>query len=296
MAGAPLLQLEPTVRIVGSLFGEASSRRRGLSDDIVGSRDYIPGDDIRRIDWPGSARLSASSGQEHFLVRESYGEEAPIVVIAFDRRPSMALYPERFPWLCKPQALRRLAELIEQAATIYHCPVAYLDQENWQPPKMPGRFSAVSELAAGARFEADPGDGDALLVRLQQFEHQLPPGSFVFLLSDFTITPSSRAISAALDAEWELVPVVLRDPLWEQSYPLEVAGIGLPVSDSNGELRFLRQSREQVAARREAHEREMAAIDHLFSMHGYPPVVVGAADDDSIAKAFLDWQERRNLQ
>lgn len=295
MAASPLLQLEPSIRIIGTLFGQAASRRRGLSDDIVGSRTYLPGDDIRRIDWAGSARLSALSGQEQFLVRESYGEEAPTIVIACDRRPSMALYPERFPWLCKPLAMQRFSELVVKAAAHYHCPIAYLDQQHWQPPKMTGEFNEVTALSAEQQFSAREADGDALLLQLQQFEHQLPPGSFVFLLSDFNELPSTHAISTALDAEWDLIPVVLRDPTWEQSYPIEIAGLSVPVSDTNGELRFLRQSKAQANQRRQANEQLMSEIDHLFTSHGFPPLLLASAQDEAISESVIAWHERRLL-
>ena len=57
MSSPALLELEPHVRIIGSLFGSAPSRRRGESDDVVSGRPYQIGDDVRRIDWATSARL-----------------------------------------------------------------------------------------------------------------------------------------------------------------------------------------------------------------------------------------------
>src|SRR5581483_12421274 len=134
MSSSSLLELEPHVRIIGSLFGSAPSRRRGTSDDVVGSRPYQVGDDVRRIDWATSARLSALRGEDHFVVRESYGEEAPIVCFTLDRGSSMALYPREYPWLHKPDAVRQIAEVVALSAGHYHCPLAFLDADNWRAP------------------------------------------------------------------------------------------------------------------------------------------------------------------
>src|ERR1043165_2443321 len=125
MSSSSLLELEPHVRIIGSLFGSAASRRRGTSDDVVSGRPYVPGDDVRRIDWATSARRSALRGEDHFIVREAYGEEAPFVRFTVDRSPSMALYPSEYPWLHKPDAVRQMAEVVTLSAGHYHCPLGY---------------------------------------------------------------------------------------------------------------------------------------------------------------------------
>jgi len=61
-----------------------------MGSDVAGSRPYRPGDDVDAIDWASSAKLSAARGQDEFIVRERYADEAPYVVCVLDRRPSMA--------------------------------------------------------------------------------------------------------------------------------------------------------------------------------------------------------------
>ena len=51
----PLL---PRLRVAGRTFGAMRSRARGYGTDLAGARPYRPGDDVRRIDWRASARLS----------------------------------------------------------------------------------------------------------------------------------------------------------------------------------------------------------------------------------------------
>ncbi len=97
--------LVPRRRLTGLPFGEAPSRRRGQGSEIVGYHRYEPGDPVATIDWFASARLTATSGEDAFVVRHHAADEAPRVVIVVDRRPEMGLYPAPLPWLHKPAAL-----------------------------------------------------------------------------------------------------------------------------------------------------------------------------------------------
>src|SRR5918997_5528759 len=92
------------------------SLRRGSGSDIAGSRPYRPGDDMDEIDWAASARLSTARGQDEFIVRERFAEEAPKIVIVSDRRPQMAHYAPPLPWLDKPRAMRTTVELLLASA------------------------------------------------------------------------------------------------------------------------------------------------------------------------------------
>src|SRR5207244_9340735 len=87
------------------------SARRGRGSDVAGSRPYVPGDDVKAIDWGASARLSSARGDDAFVVRERYAEEAPRVVVVCDRRPAMRLFPPGLPWLRKAEAQRTVIEL-----------------------------------------------------------------------------------------------------------------------------------------------------------------------------------------
>ena len=109
MATFPLI---PRRRVLGLPFGGLHSLRRGLGSDVAGSRPYQPGDDVDKIDWYASARLSLARGTEEFVVREHHAEEAPRVVVLCDRRPSMSVFPEGWPWLRKPEAIRNAVTLI----------------------------------------------------------------------------------------------------------------------------------------------------------------------------------------
>lgn len=293
MGSSSLLELEPHVRIIGSLFGSSASRRRGVSDDVVSGRPYQIGDDVRRIDWATSARLSAIRGEDEFIVRESYGEEAPIVCFTVDRSSSMALYPREYPWLHKPAAVREMAEVVALSAAHYHCPLAFLDAESWRPPSTSTGLEGLVELLDEHGYDREEDTVDSLFGRLRSVEHLLPGGSFVFCCSDFMQVPSEQTLALILDQEWDLVPVVVQDPLWEQSYPEAAAEVALPVFDEAGRFRLLRESRAEVQERREAHEARLRRLEELFTGYGFPPIVISELGPAPLEEALRSWNVRR---
>ncbi len=294
MSSLPLLELEPHVRIIGSLFGSAASRRRGQSDDVVSGRPYLVGDDVRRIDWATSARLSAIRGEDHFVVRESYGEEAPIVCFTVDRSSSMGLYPREYPWLHKPEAVRQMAEIVCLSANHYHCPLSYLDDVSWRPPSTTTGREQIFELLDARGYDGEDDTLDSLFGLLHSVEHLLPAGTFIFCCSDFLRVPSERTLAMIADADWGLVPVVVQDPLWEQSYPEVAADVALPVLDEDGRFRLLRQSRAAVRERRAANEARLRRLEELFTGYGFPPIVVSDVGPEALAEALRSWNLRRS--
>ena len=80
----PLIQRR---RRPGLPFGNVSTRRRGHGLEPMGHRPYEPGDPVAWIDWLASARLSATTGSDAFVVRQRAADEAPHVVVAVDRSP-----------------------------------------------------------------------------------------------------------------------------------------------------------------------------------------------------------------
>jgi len=67
----------------GWLTGEHAGRRRGFASDFSEHRDYVPGDDLRHLDWKAYAR------RDRFYVRQ-FEEEARICInIILDTSDSM---------------------------------------------------------------------------------------------------------------------------------------------------------------------------------------------------------------
>src|SRR5216683_6220206 len=119
--------LVPRRRPTGLPFGDLPSRRRGSGSDIIGTRIYVPGDPVSTIDWFATARLSAASGGDEFVVRDRAADEAPRVALVVDRRPAMGLYPAALPWLSKRDALREAVTAIVTSAAAARADIAALD-------------------------------------------------------------------------------------------------------------------------------------------------------------------------
>ena len=284
----PTFPLVPRRRVAGIAFGGMRSSRRGPGVDPAGTRPYRSGDDVRRIDHRASARLSAALGSDEFVVREHLTEEAARVVVAVDRRPSMALFPPELPWLSKPRAIVEAGMLVVESAAAARCLPGFLDAGAWVPPD--GRCEPWRLEECLHRDVADTGD---VLAALALHERALPPGSFVFLLSDFLAFPPDDAWEEALSRGWDVVPVVIQDPVWERSFPA-VGGAVLPLVDpATGRGGAVRLRRAEAEARARANEARLAAILGRFDAMGLDGVELPAADPDAVLEAFLGWADGR---
>lgn len=286
--------LVPRRPLLGVSYAAMRSARRGVGTDIAGSRAYRPGDNVDNIDWAASARLSAASGLDEFIVRERHADEAPGVVVLADRRPSMALYGDPFPWLRKWEALEHAVDIILRSALAARSLPAYLDfadgEAYWRAPR--GRRD-LWQGQERARFEA-PEDTIALgLERLTVQRPALPLGSFVFVLSDFLAPPPRDSWLEAVERGWDVIPVVIQDPTWERSFP-DVSGITVPFTDVSARAGArARLSRSEVAERREENERRYRELLEGFERLGIDPLVLERSDGSGVHAVFLDWAERR---
>src|SRR4029079_4647661 len=113
---AAVFPLIPRRRVIGLAFGGVRSARRGVGSDVASAREYRPGDYVAWMDWAASAKLSAARGEDKFIVRERFADEAPRVVVLCDRRPSMSIRASALRPLDKQHALHSTLELIAQSA------------------------------------------------------------------------------------------------------------------------------------------------------------------------------------
>jgi uncharacterized protein (DUF58 family) len=286
--------LIPRRRVLGLPFGGLHSIRRGLGSDVASSRPYQPGDDVGRIDWSASARLSLARGTEEFVVREHYAEEAPRVVVLADRRPSMSLFPEGWPWLCKPRALDEAAGLIAASASAARGLLGALDEvggvTRWRPPRSEHELVRPD---GGGHFDAPEDTVERGLEFLHEQRRDLPAGSFVFVLSDFLAPVSRSTWLRALERRWEVVPVVIQDPVWERSYP-DVAGVVAPFADpASGRVTLARVSRAEASSRRTENERRHAELLRRMRALNLDPVVVSSHEHQDVVFSFLSWADGR---
>ena len=121
----------------------------------------------------------------------------------------------------------------------------------------------------------------------------LSAGSFVFVLSDFLADADEAAWLEALGHRWDLVPVVIQDPVWEASFP-DVAGVVVTFVDAgSGVLRRVQMRRGEARRLRSEHEERHAALIRRFIDLALEPVVLTSSDPEAILAAFLGWADAR---
>ena len=288
--------LVPRRRVIGLAFGGVRSARRGIGSDVASTRPYHPGDDVGWMDWASSAKLSAARGDDEFIVRERFADEAPRVVVLCDRCPSMSITASPMRQLDKPRAILACLELIGASARHARSLTGYLDyaegEAHWLPPRsehraQPGSFERP--------FRA-PDDGVSRgLEFLGEHRRDLPTQAFVFVLSDFVVPPDLRVWQRALEHRWELVPVVIQDPIWERSFP-DVAGIGIPyAAPANGRVVPVRLSAGEAARLRDEHEARWDGLVRDFRSLGVEPVAQTSHDAAGVLGAFLRWADVRQM-
>lgn len=259
--------LVPRRRVAGLSPGSLPSRRRGQGVDVAGSRLYRPGDDVRLIDRHASARLSSTTGGDALVVREHLTDETARVVVACDRSPSMTVRANGAPWVAKPDAVEAVCALVARSAARARCPVEL-------PDGAPGRRGGTLADAL-----ADLGARD----------RPPPAGTFVFAVSDFVCPPPEDVWRRALSRRWDLVPVIVQDPVWEQSFP-EVAGVLLELLDpATGRLVAARFTRAEIAERRRRHEARLDGIRSRFAALGLDWVLVSSAGPTDVLASFVSW-------
>jgi hypothetical protein len=91
---------------------------------------------------------------------------------------------------------------------------------------------------------------------------------------------------------WDVVPVVIQDPVWEQSFPT-VGGVAVPIAHPDGRaVGLVRLSRRQVGRRRAQNESRHAQLLAQLAAARLQPIVLGTSEPAAIDHAFLEWAER----
>jgi uncharacterized protein (DUF58 family) len=302
VAGARLtFPFVPRRRVIGLSFGTMRSLRRGAGSDVAGSRPYRPGDEMHAIDWAASARLSAARGQDEFVVRERYAEEAPRIVLVCDRRPAMAHFAPPLPWLDKVSAMSTAVELVLASAGAAGGFVGYLDyadgDPHWRQPKGDRKMIEIKdERLWSLEFDGPDDWFERTVQHLAAHPRAVSPGTFVFVFSDFIPPPSQSVWLEAVGHRWDVVPVVIQDPIWERSFP-DVDGVVVPLRDPRtGRSAPVRLRAREVRERRTANEERAKEFTVALRALDLDPIVLTSSERSAVLAAFLDWAELRRTR
>jgi hypothetical protein len=208
----------------------------------------------------------------------------------------MALYDDALPFLSKPRAVREIVAAVVSSARAARAEIGWLEASadgiTWLPPRntLPAPF-------VERRLAAPADGGDDSLARavdhLTRHPTEAPQGTFVFVVSDFLAPPSRELWLRVLARRWDVVPVVVQDPVWEQSFP-DVSGIVIPFADpQTGKPAYSELTSREAAERRRVNEARRAQLVRTLRGLDLEPVLVDRSDLHSVFAAFVAWFERR---
>ncbi|KPC55358.1 DUF58 domain-containing protein [Amantichitinum ursilacus] len=237
------------------LAGRQASRVRGRGLNFEELRGYLPGDDVRHIDWKATQR----SGKP--LVRTYTEERDRPALIVLDQRINMFFGSQR---ALKSVAAAELAALAAWLSLQSHDRVGGIVFEDVAihtiaPLRSRQRVQALlaqivrSNQALNAASSARPQDGQldkALEAALRVAHHD----HLVCVISDFAdASGRTRQLLRALAEHNDVVAVLVSDPLL-QNLPARAGQMVLTEGELQIELdmRRLRQPVEQYFAQRQA--------------------------------------------
>lgn len=167
---------------VSALAGAYRSRFRGRGVDFVESRSYLPGDDIRNMDW----RVTARTGKPHTKIFQEERERPVLVVV--DANPSLYFGTRT---RLKSVAAGQLAAAIAWAAVRRGDRIgAFLFASDRHRELRPaggrrGAMRVIQGLVDWLNPESAHQGQEPLSVSLERVRHTVRPGSLVLIISDF---------------------------------------------------------------------------------------------------------------
>jgi len=167
---------------VSALAGAYRSRFRGRGVDFVESRNYLPGDDIRNMDW----RVTARTGKPHTKIFQEERERPVLVVV--DASPSIYFGTRT---RLKSVAAGQLAAAIAWAAvrrgdrigTFLFAPDKH--RELRPAGGRRGAMRVIQGLVDWLNPDSVHQGHEPLSVALERVRHAVRPGSLVLIISDF---------------------------------------------------------------------------------------------------------------
>ena len=253
-----------TRRLATSMVaGEYRSIFRGSGIEFAEAREYVPGDDVRFIDWNVTARMSEP------WVKEFVEERELTVVVAVDRSASSLVARPRAG---RMEAAAQLTALLGFAAAQNHDRTGLLTFsegiDTFVAPRRGARH--VLRLVRDVLSDDEPtGRTTNITAAAEYLGRVLRRRSAVFIASDFFDEGYEMALQA-LSRRHEVVALTLVDPL-----DLELPDLGLieveaaeqgqrlllDTSDRRVRERYAEAARERAEARRRA--LTLAGVDEI---------------------------------
>jgi hypothetical protein len=99
-----------------------------------------------------------------------------------------------------------------------------------------------------------------------------------------------------VEHRWDIVPVVIQDPIWEQSFP-DVDGLAFPFADvRTGRVTYVRLTAEEATELRERNESRLRELLDRLRGLGLEPILLSSADPEHVLVSFARWTEQRLVE
>jgi len=266
------LELEVGRRLAGMLAGEYRSSRYGDGVELAQVRPYVPGDDVRRIEW----NVTARTGEPH--VRVNLAERVLVTWLVVDNSPSMQFGTGE----------RRKADVADGVAVaLGHLATrrgnrlgitTFGDRKPVTLAPHQGRAGLIGLLAALRR---EPEEGHVGATSLGNALHRTgaiaQQRGIVAIVSDFRGPLDWRKPLLELLSRHEVLAIEIRDPR-EQELP-NVGELWVVDPETGRQLRVDTGDaslRERFA---EAAAEERSGVARVLSAIGVPHVVLSTSGD-----------------
>jgi uncharacterized protein (DUF58 family) len=266
------LELSIGRRMEGLLAGDYRSVLLGDGTELAQVRPYLPGDDVRRMDWNVTARTDIPH------VRVQLAERVLVTWLVLDASASMAF----------GTADRRKADVAEGVAlAVGHVAtrrgnrlglVTFGDEHARSLPPRQGRMGLVG-LLAGLRSDSDEARGGAASLReaLVSTAALARQRAAVVVVSDFRGGLDWRRALLDLAARHDVVAVEIRDPR-EQELP-NAGALWLVDPETGRQLRVDTRSPRLRARFAAAAAEERAEVARVLARAGARHVVLSTSGD-----------------
>lgn len=244
----------------------APVQRRSDGFEFAELREYVPGDDPRRIDWAATARAGA------LQTRVVFEDHALTLVAALDASASMFVGKSRsnYDLACDAARLWYGAALDDDRCGRIAADGVLLLRN------LRGRAAAhVCSEKREVRGESFPGALDATLAAVPRNAHLL-------LVSDFFELAAVEPVLMACAARYDCTVLFARDP-WHKGLPLH-GFMRMRDAETGRTARVFIGSRERERYRLATAARESGIIDRLQSLG----LRTGILDERGAERALVD--------
>jgi uncharacterized protein (DUF58 family) len=274
-----------TRRLVNSVFtGEYRSVFKGQGIEFAEVREYLPGDEVRTIDWNVTARMGRP------FVKRYIEERELTIMLAVDVSGSARFgTAARF----KVDVASEMAVVLAMSAVHNNDRVGavlFTDRIELVVPPRKGRRHAlrvIRELLAPAPARAGTDLSGALAYLTRLLTHR----TIVFVMSDFQATGFDRSL-AVLGQRHDVIAVSVEDPSERLLPDVGLVRFADPESGAVVEVDTSAPTVRAVYARRAAEER--LAREQMFRQLAIDEIVVGT--DRGVVEPLLKFFRGRETR